>query len=526
MIIDEAFFGMARTGTIDGKVRYPNILTTSNDGELKKTEKGLLISENNMIEIPETYSFISDKNDENYPSSSDIVLVPQGAALIQRPRKLLETIGRIRKKFGLSKIIYLQGISDPYLFPVLVYAGVSLLDDSTLRMQSLRGVKYTELGRIAVSGSVHPSNLLFAKSIMELISSSIRNGTLREVVEKYQFSAKAIELLRILDSSYEKEMEEVFPRRTPYIMANSLESLRRPDLVRYRKYISTEYRKPADIQVALFLPCSARKPYSTSKSHRKIIDAISDMRRWIHEVIVTSPVGLVPRDLEEAYPARFYNIPVIGEWYDEEKRMIRETVSGYMMNNRYHAIFTFVSDDLDFIHDVLPEDTLKVPWTGDMGRSLANLREELSKYFRSEGDMKGKKQNRLEYFSQLASYQFGSWIGQYVSECKVVKNYNSIMLVRDGKPFLVYNPALGKFTINKQSAPLFADENRFVVEIDDFKPTANVYAVGVESATSDIRQEDEVVLCHRGDVRGVGIAKMPAEAMIELDRGVAVKVRN
>ncbi|WP_175266547.1 DUF5591 domain-containing protein [Acidiplasma cupricumulans] len=43
----------------------------------------------------------------------------------------------------------------------------------------------------------------------------------------------------------------------------------------------------------------------------------------MHELIVTSPVGLVPRELENSYPARFYDIPVIGLWYEDEKLMMK-----------------------------------------------------------------------------------------------------------------------------------------------------------------------------------------------------------
>ena len=48
----------------------------------------------------------------------------------------------------------------------------------------------------------------------------------------------------------------------------------------------------------------------------KIINEISNYRSSLHELIVTSPVGLVPRELENSYPASSYDIPVIGIWYE------------------------------------------------------------------------------------------------------------------------------------------------------------------------------------------------------------------
>ena len=100
------------------------------------------------------------------------------------------------------------------------------------------------------------------------------------------------------------------------------------------------------------------------------------------------------------------------------------------------------------------------------------------------------------------------------------------MLVKDGKPCLVFNEQLGKFTINKISGQWLLDNGSFAVEIDDFKPTANIYSVGVTGVTDDVRPEDEVVLHYKGQVRGVGIAKMSGKAMVDLKKGVAVKVRN
>ena len=332
MFIDEAFFGIARTGTMDGGIRYPFIFTTGPGGSIKRTKDGLAFTSGDRIPLETVYPYKHGRND--FPASDNIVMLPDGLQLAQRPRKLLEAIYAIRKEYGLSKLIYVQGISDPYLFPALVYAGVSLFDDSTLRMESLAGIKFTELGYTQSPENPFSENLQFTQNILSLLSLSIRNGTLREVVEKFQFSSKASEMIRIMDSTYLKESEEVFPRRTPYIKANSLESLRRPDISRYRQYISDIYTKPPERDIALLIPCSARKPYSESKSHKRIIEALGPYRSAFHELIVTSPVGLVPRELESTYPARFYDIPVIGDWYEDERVMIKNIISGYFFEEQ------------------------------------------------------------------------------------------------------------------------------------------------------------------------------------------------
>ena len=525
MIIDEAFFGFARAGSVDGKVQYPCILDTTMVEQIRKTNGTMeVLGQPGMPAVePQTVQGAAYLQNGEW-LTEDIVIIPDGAQLIQRPRKLVERLSEIRGKYGMNKLIYLQGVADPYLVPILVYAGVSLFDDSTLRMDARDAYKLTILGRLKVLYQVSEQNITFLREILSVLSQSIKSGTLRELVEKYQISSKAMEILRLLDNDINGEGELFFPRRTPYIKANSLESLRRPDLARYRHYISTDYRKPESRRIAILMPCSARKPYSSSKSHKRIIEALGVMRNQVHELIITSPVGLVPRDIEQTYPASYYDIPVIGEWYEDEKLMINNIIEAFFSNNSYERAVAFVDEDLEFIMGHLPANSILVKWDRT-DSSLAKLKDTVATLL-AEHPPKGKYNQKMERFTKIAEYQFGSWISKYMEGCKIVKNYNSEMLVKDGKPVLVFNEMLGKFTINKQSAPWFLENGKFLVEIDNFKPTANIYAVGVLNTTDDVRQEDEVVLHHAGELKGVGIAKMPARAMIDLKKGVAVKVRN
>lgn len=526
MNIDDSFFGLARSGVIQDVFTYPCIMRSADKDHLNRAGGSFYVMGEETTPDNTVRSGYAGLNPVSQVRvSDDIVVIPDGAELIQRPRNLIRRLNETRSQWGFSKLIYLQGVADPYIMPVLVYAGVSLFDDSTIRMESNRRIRYTPFGRQLSDTNEYEHNIEFADEIIETLRASIRNGTLREIVEKYQISSKALEILRVLDSDEGGEIELTFPRRTGYIKANSLESLRRPDLTRYRSYIEKDYRKPFHRQIALLLPCSARKPYSSSKSHRRIFDALGRLRRFTHEIIVTSPVGVVPRELEQTYPAAFYDIPVIGEWYEDEKMMIKSMLTSFFHNNAYESVVAFVTEDLAFIEESLPGESRMIIWDKS-GNNFEELRNAITGAAKERTAEPGKINVRMENFHQIAAYQFGSWISPYLEGCKIVRSYNNDMLVKDGRPFLVYNDRLGKFTINKNSAQWFVDNGKFLVEIDDFKPTANVYAVGVLETTNDIRQEDEVVLHHGGTVKGVGTAKMPLRAMLDLKKGVAVKVRN
>ncbi|WP_010917327.1 DUF5591 domain-containing protein [Thermoplasma volcanium] len=510
MIEDTGIFGYSRAGSING-IEYPYVINVKtdfveNDGKLnfmgEEIDRMLIYPSQIKQEIVETESF---------------VIIPNGAELIRRPKNLVSIIMNVHEKYGFSKLIYLSGLPDPYSIPALVYLGVSFFDDAYFRIEGINGLQFTQYGIRRTNEDQTENNMNFVRSMLNVIKDSIMNGTLRDIVEKNLVSSKAAEMIRIADYSYYEEYEKIFPSRTPYIKANTIEDLYRPDIVRYREYVANLYEKP-DLDVAVILPCSAKKPYSKSKSHQKVINSLSDLRKYIHEIIVTSPLGVVPRDLEETYPAMFYDIPVIGLWYEDEKVMMKRMLRSYMSRNKYRKVIAFVPDDLEFITDSIPYDTEFIEFKSS---NLSKLRQTVEK---EKFASKSIDQKKAKYESVL-KYQFGSWILPLINGYSLRRNYNQDMIVKDGKILFVYNERLGKFTINKASAEMFVKNGRFLVEIDDFKPTSNVYAMGVRDATDDIRQEDEVVLVHSGEIRGVGIAKMNARAMMELKKGIAVKVR-
>ena len=54
----------------------------------------------------------------------------------------------------------------------------------------------------------------------------------------------------------------------------SCDSLNRPEVKRWHRRIKEYYFPPEDIKLTVVLPCSAKKPYSISKSHMKFRKAI------------------------------------------------------------------------------------------------------------------------------------------------------------------------------------------------------------------------------------------------------------
>src|SRR5207244_12028097 len=164
------------------------------------------------------------------------------------------------------------------------------------------------------------------------------HGRLRELVERRLANAPwNTAIVRHLDLREYGLVEAYTPVAGGEMLAYASESLTRPEIVRFRRRIRERYGKPPSARVLVLLPCSARKPYSRSRSHRRFRDAIlaSKDPSSVHEVIVTSPLGLIPRELERSYPAGSYDIPVTGDWSRREAAMVSDDLPGLLAANRH-----------------------------------------------------------------------------------------------------------------------------------------------------------------------------------------------
>lgn len=102
------------------------------------------------------------------------------------------------------------------------------------------------------------------------------------------------------------------------ILKGGIELLDHKDVINFYRNVMDNYQVPKNKKIALFLPCTAIKPYSASKTHKKIKEVIDNScdgtRRTIHELIISEPLGIVPRELEMNYPAAYYDM-ILDSWF-------------------------------------------------------------------------------------------------------------------------------------------------------------------------------------------------------------------
>src|SRR2546428_223352 len=229
-----------------------------------------------------------------------------------------------------GRVRAVPGLAAPHTLGLLVYCGIALVASSRMAYDPARGLSHTADGAVrrdsleeipcacpsCSSGGPlgdHNDNALNIE--LAVARTAIRHGTLRELAERRAVNDPwSAAVLRELDLRHFEFQELHFPVADGAVKAYSPLALTRPDVVRFQRFVSQTYRRPPSPRVLLLLPCSARKPYAESRTHRRFREAIDACGNpaAVHEVMLTSPLGLVPRELDRSDPAAHYAVPVSG----------------------------------------------------------------------------------------------------------------------------------------------------------------------------------------------------------------------
>jgi len=104
----------------------------------------------------------------------------------------------------------------------------------------------------------------------------------------------------------------------------------------WQNYIADFYEKPEFKDVALFLPCAAKKPYKFSKTHTLIRKTLKGMKN-IHRIVISSP-GVIPFEFNTYYPFNAYDWEESKETPEIMKEYIRinkERIIRYLKKHKY-----------------------------------------------------------------------------------------------------------------------------------------------------------------------------------------------
>lgn len=473
-----------------------------------------------------------------------IAVPPDAAAMLLDSKRFVETVAGVKGSEELLKPLYCPIMGLPHRLAFLVYCGFDIFDSVPLVMAAETGGYLTPTGVLdygkvrelpcpcpACSSGIRDKehllehNYAVAQSELKRVRHAIETLTLRELVEaRIRAEPWLVQNLRLLDFGYYGLQEMHAPVRGRSFHAGSKESLYRPDVQRWRRRLVERYRRPNSARILLLIPCSARKPYSLSQSHRRFRETLlaSGAAEVVHEVIVTSPLGLVPRELELFYPAKDYDIPVTGHWDADETRMVQEMVSWLVQTQSYELVISHLGDEREVVNSVLDDfiDTsLGHPGSREALESLeATLKEHAPEHM--PGD------RALEDMRSLCRFQFGEPGAALCEGAKVTGRWPNLRIVREGVQLGMLTGERGMLSLTMEGARVLARQHAYCVEIEDFVPRGNIFAVGVRRADQNIRIGDDVAVVHGDEVRAVGVAQMSPLEMELAERGEAVRVRH
>src|SRR5881398_421174 len=499
------------------------------------------------LEVPEdgfagALSIVVGESDLTKATGADAVFLANGPEFERSPRELVAAMRRLRESLGPAKVAAVTGLASPSNVSILVYAGVDVVDSSRMMLDSARGLFHTSDGSVFVEEAAraacgcpacttggyleaHNDHALHREVL--LVRNHLAHGRLRELVERRLANAPwNTAVVRHLDLRGYDLVEPYTPVAGREMLAYASESLHRPEVVRFRRRIMERYAKPPSARVLLLLPCSARKPYSASRSHRRFREAIQACKNpsVVHEVIVTSPLGLIPRELERFYPAGAYDIPVTGDWSRDEAAIVAEDLAAFVESNRYDAVVAHLGAEGPIVHEVLPEAFLSSKDRPTSDDSLVALTRTLDQVVGSFGTV-ARGARFAEDLTNIARFQFGDAGKALPSGATFRGRFPDVRVLQQGTQVAMHT-GRGLLSLTLASGEILSKANAYWVDIEDFHPVGNIFAVGVRDAAPEIRPGDEVAVRHGGEVRAVGTARLSSREMKDLDRGEAVHVRH
>ena len=449
----------------------------------------------------------------NLATEPSIVVLVDAPQLASQQGKLVDALVTIKHRFP-GSLIWTPGIGGPDNLAVLVWFGVDIFDLSRSRQCTASNVLLTAAGpRELVSSSGEEadleSQLIHWKSAINEVKARLADGTLRTLVEQQSLNSPSlVEHLRYHDKLTRENTNIGISHvdKSTILHCNSHTSLSNPVVSKWVDFMTDEYQPPKGLDnVLMLLPCSARKPYRMSKSHRKFLDAIGHSA--FHEVMVTSPLGLVPRDLEETWPASHYDIPVTGEWSLDEIERTSHMLKSLLERNNYHTVINHSSMSFD-LPGINYFET-RVGKSATSREALENLRTTVAEVSKQHVT-RNRKHHKilLDNFASIARYKMENDL--WLENVSIRGKPPFWRIELEGKQIALWSNDRRGFSLAKSSIPLISANSslRQIHLNSEVSWKGDIFSNILESYDAGINSGDDLLVLQNG--QPVGLARAVA----------------
>jgi archaeosine synthase len=480
-------------------------------------------------------------------------------------RGIIKIIFKIKQELDNNIVLMASGRIIPKYYPILVYLGIDIIDASYLlylssenfydtieyllpiyKIRNLPCSCVSCRGRLGLILTEKYSsekvellclhNLITAKNYINKIIQYLNYEDFRAFVEKTSLDdTYIISLLRVIDKDYHKYLRNETPINQIVKQVNCLgpSSYYRPDFLVFRNRIEARFIPEPWTKLIILLPCSATKPYSESPSHKKILNVLRNFPEFpsFQEIILTSPLGSIPRQLENIYPVNSYDISVTGEWDREEIRitssMLMNIIKKYDKNILDNSIIDYSGDSYKDVVG-MTENSLNSdfyhPFKGSVTskESLQLLKETIQKILVDKVETKIEEDRGItdtwsRKCRKILDYQYGVGSGP-----KVFPNGVKIRRNRENTKIQLNDPnskiTLGNFKFNTGQIALslkgaerltpFSDFSKQLV-FDGEKIEGNtLFRPGVIEYSQDLIPEEIALILNKNKTEIIGLGQL------------------
>ncbi|MHA2088097.1 MAG: DUF5591 domain-containing protein [Promethearchaeota archaeon] len=482
-------------------------------------------------------------------------------------RFIISSLVEIKTQLDNNLVIMVSGRILPKYFPMLVYLGVDLIDPSFLLYLSaenfydtieyllpINKVRYLPCSCVACKGNLKNlvdtkyssekidllclHNLIVAHNYMMKIKQYLKYEDYRGFVEKSSLDdTLLISMLKILDKDYFALIRSETPiaQKIKKIKCLGPSSYYRPDFREFRQRTINNFQPESWTTMIIILPNVLRK-------HPEFAN--------IQEIILTSPLGAIPRQLENIYPVKSYDISVTGEWDNSEKDITSGMLHRIIMkyDENIPIICHLEGDYRDIVEKVDSNLPHKFYFTNIEGKvttkeSLNSFESLVKEHIDDFEPLKKPvsdylSNNWVRKFIKILDYQFGKDSGLKIirNELNPIKFHSNSQInlidLTTKEKLGVFNSSAGQICLTIQGlkrmiqSPYTIDSNIIVFDGNNIRGN-HLFRQGILEFSPDLISNNCVIIVdkEKKEIIGTGTLTMGSSFIQNSKTGRVVEIR-